>query len=64
VLIDLTRPTLCVIDPDYGEVRTPVGHAYPRNGTRGLVGGKRDDGLENLDWLCARATGMSTYRQR
>lgn len=42
-----------VIDPDYGEVRYPAGHAHHRNGTRGLSGGKRDDSLENLDWLCA-----------
>jgi hypothetical protein len=43
-----------VIDSDYGEVRTPAGHAHHKNGARGLGGGKRDDRLENLDWLCAK----------
>jgi hypothetical protein len=42
-----------VIDPDYGEVRIPAGHAHHKNGTRGLGGGKRDDSLENLDRLCS-----------
>jgi hypothetical protein len=43
-----------VIDPDYGDVMTPAGHAHHKNGTRGLGAGRRDDGIENLDWLCAR----------
>lgn len=43
-----------VIDPDYGEVMFPAGHAHHKNGTRGLGGGKRDDRPENLAWLCSR----------
>jgi hypothetical protein len=42
-----------VLDAAYGEVRYPAGHAHHKNGTRGLGGGKRDDSLENLDWLCS-----------
>jgi hypothetical protein len=43
-----------MIDPDHGEVRHSAGHAHykNKNGTRELGGGKRDDRLENLDWLC------------
>ena len=39
-------------DEDTGEVAIRAGHAHHRNGTRGLDGGKRDDSLENLEWLC------------
>ena len=49
-----------MIDPDYGEVMTPAGHAHHKNGTRGQGGEKRDDSLGNLDWLCAWCHKMST----
>jgi len=36
-------------DPETGQL---AGHAHHKNGSRGLGGGKRDDSLSNLIWLC------------